>query len=46
MNANEFLEEMQEQVMSYVELCEMYEKTPSVLGFAELLTEAYEVRNG
>lgn len=34
--------EIDEQFWSYVELCAMYEKTPSVLGFAEHLKEAYE----
>lgn len=34
--------EIEEQLHSYFELCAMYEKTPSVLGFAEHLVSAYE----
>lgn len=34
--------EIQEQIVSYVDICAMYETTPSVLGFAQHLKESYE----
>jgi hypothetical protein len=42
MDETEFIKDIDEQKYSYLELCAMHEKTPSVLGFAEYLKEAYE----
>jgi hypothetical protein len=42
MKDSEIYLEVEEQIWSYLDLCAMYEKTPSVLGFAEHLKEAYE----
>jgi hypothetical protein len=42
MSEVEFTKEIEEQTFTYLELCAMYEKTPSVLGFAEHLWDAYE----
>ena len=41
MSDTEIHKDIEEQFYSYLELCAMYEKTPSVLGFAEHLHEAY-----
>jgi len=35
--------EIEQQVYSYLDLCAMYETTPSVLGFANHLEESYTV---
>lgn len=42
MQPTELSKEIEEQIWSYLDICAMYEKTPSVLGFAEHLKEAYE----
>jgi hypothetical protein len=42
MNEIEVIKELDEQIHSYIDICAMYEKTPSVLGFADFLVEAYE----
>ena len=33
--------ELEQQIFSYMDLCAMYETTPSVLGFANHLEESY-----
>jgi hypothetical protein len=45
MSEVEFTKEIEEQTFTYLDLCAMYEKTPSVLGFSQHLHEAYETRD-
>ena len=42
---SEIKSELEEQIQSYLELCAMYEKTPSVLAFAQHLIESYEEKS-
>lgn len=41
MSDTQLSKEIEEQFWSYIELCHMYEKRPSMVGFAEHIKESY-----
>jgi len=39
---SELITELEQQIFSYMDICAMYETTPTPLGYAQHLKESYE----